>query len=126
MYSVEITNAGGSQFKVISKDYEFVVDTKGGGVTPPDALLASLASCIGVYTRKYFEGAKLEAPEFKIYAEAEFTKESPVCFRQIRVRLELAGNPLDERRKKGLLEFAKNCPVHNTLHADPAVEITVG
>jgi uncharacterized OsmC-like protein len=125
MYSVEITNAGSSEFKVKSKDYEFVVDTKGRGVTPPDALLVSLASCVGVYVRKYFEGAKLDIPAFKIRAEAEFAKEPPVCFRQIQVRVELAGTPLDERRKTGLLEFIKNCPVHNTLHVDPVVEITI-
>jgi putative redox protein len=125
MYSVEVANTGSSEFKVKSKDYEFVVDTKGHGVTPPDALLASLASCVGVYVRKYFEGAKLDMPEFKVYAEAEFPKEPPACFRQIQVRVELTGGPLDERRKKGLLEFIKNCPVHNTLHVNPVVEITI-
>ena len=41
VYSVKINNQGGSSFSVASKDYEFNVDTKGAGITPPDTLLAS-------------------------------------------------------------------------------------
>ena len=66
MYKVEISNKGDSVFNVRSKDYEFNVDTKGKGMTPPDTLLASLGSCMGVYIRKYAEGAKLNIGNFKI------------------------------------------------------------
>ena len=52
MYHVDMTNTGDYFFKVKSKDYEFSVDIKGKGITPPDALLASLGSCVGVYVRK--------------------------------------------------------------------------
>ena len=48
MYHVEVTGTGASAFKVKSKDYEFIIDTKGKGITPADTLLASLGSCIGV------------------------------------------------------------------------------
>ncbi|MBU1090571.1 MAG: OsmC family protein [Candidatus Omnitrophica bacterium] len=57
MYHVDIVNTGEYAFKVKAKDYEFVMDPRGKGVTPPDALLASLGTCIGVYLRKYAEGA---------------------------------------------------------------------
>lgn len=125
MYKVEIENSGGSDFRVKSKDYEFIVDTKGKGVTPPDALLASLATCLGVYIRKYFEGAKINCPGFKIGAEADFSKEPPFCFRAISLSVQLEGVTLDERRKKSLLDFMKNCPVHNTLKADPQIDINI-
>lgn len=125
MYSVEITNNGSSEFKAKSKDYEFVIDTKGQGITPPDTLLASLGSCIGVYLRKYAENAKLPLPEFNIKLEAEFSREAPACFRNIAVTLDLKGAQLDERRKKALLDFIRNCPVHNTLEASPRVEIRI-
>ena len=125
MYRVEISNEGGSSFKVGSKDYEFVVDTKANGVTPPAALLAGLGSCMGVYIRKYFEGAGLELGEFSIAVEAEFDKEKPVCFKVINVSVDLKGAQMEERRKEGFLAFIKNCPVHNTLKADPAVEVRI-
>ena len=123
MYHVDITNSGDFSFKIKSKDYEFTVDTKGKGVTPPDALLASLGSCIGVYLRKYADGAKIAIPKFSISVSADFAKEEPVCFRMINVEIDLQGANLDERRLKPLLEFIKNCPVHKTLKNNPEVEI---
>lgn len=126
MYHVDIANAGDYSFKVKSKDYEFIVDTKGKGVTPPDALLASLGTCIGVYLRKYAEGAKLALPGFHVSVEADFSKEGPACFRKIDVRIDLSGVKFDERRLKAMLEFIKNCPVHATLKQNPEVEIKLG
>lgn len=123
MYHVDIANAGEYSFKVKSNDYEFIVDTKGKGVTPPAALLASLGTCIGVYLRKYAEGAKLALPEFQISVDADFSKEEPVCFRKIDVGVDLKGAKLDERRLKAMQEFIKNCPVHQTLKYNPEVEI---
>lgn len=125
MYHVDINNAGEYSFKVKSKDYEFLVDTKGKGVTPPEALLASLGTCIGVYLRKYAEGARLALPEFNISVDADFSKEEPVCFRKIDVRIDLKGAQLDERRLKAMREFIKNCPVHNTLEKNPEIEIEI-
>jgi putative redox protein len=125
MYRVEISSAGESAFKVKSKDYEFMINTKGKGMSPPDTLLASLGSCIGVYLRKYAEGAKLNLPDFSIKVEAEFTKEPPFCFKEIKALVDLKGLELEARRKMALLEFIKNCPVHNTLAAQPHIEIKI-
>jgi putative redox protein len=126
MYQVDITNSGDYSFKVKSKDCEFIVDTKGKGMTPPDVLLASLGTCVGVYLRKYAESAKLTLPEFNISVNADFCGETPVCFRKINVNVDLKGAQLDERRIKAMHEFVKNCPVHNTIKTDPEVEIKIG
>jgi uncharacterized OsmC-like protein len=123
MYHADISNSGGYSFKIKSKDYEFVVDAK--GMAPPDALLASLGSCVGVYLRKYAESAKLALPEFEISVDADLSKEAPVCFKKIDIRIDLKGAQFDERRLKAMLDFVKNCPVHNTLKQDPEVEIAI-
>jgi putative redox protein len=125
MYHVDIDNEGDHSFNVRSKDCEFIVDTKGKGITPPDALLASLGTCIGVYLRKYAEGARLALPEFYISVDAEFSEDKPVCFRKINVKIDLKGAQVDERRLKAIHEFIKNCPVHNTLKQNPEVEIKI-
>lgn len=125
MYHVDITNSGDYAFKVKAKDYEFVVDIKGKGVTPPEALLASLGSCVGVYLRKYAEGAKLRLADFKISVSADFSQEEPVCFRKIDVEMDLGEARFDERRQKAMLEFIKNCPVHKTLKHNPEVGIRI-
>lgn len=126
MYKVEIINSGGQLFNVTSAGHEFAVDMKGlSGITPPDVLLAGLATCLGVYLRKYADGAKLDLPSFSISAQAEFSKEQPVCFRAIEVSIDLKGAKPDERRVNAMLEFIKNCPVHNTLKNDPEIRIRI-
>lgn len=59
MYKVEVSHAGDYTFKVKSKDSAFIIDTQGKGVTPPDTLLASLGSCIGVYPHTFAESPRL-------------------------------------------------------------------
>ena len=151
MYHVEITPEADSGFKVRSSNYEFSIGIKGKGITPPDTLLAGLGSCIGVYLRRYLEGANITLKDFSITVEAEFStvqesiklscstakiasknlsrsdflEEPPVCFRNIDVRIDLKGLKLEQRRKQALLEFIGNCPVHNTLKASPNVEVTI-
>jgi len=126
MYAAEIKHLKDFSFSVNSSGCEFVIDAKGkDGITPPDTLLAALASCIGVYIRKYSEGSKLGLENFSVHAEAEFSKEPPMCFKEIKVSIDLKGAKLDDRRLKALVEFIKNCPVHNTLAAHPSVEIKI-
>lgn len=125
MYRVEITNKQDYVFKVKSGDYELVIDIKGRGITPPDTLLASLGSCIGVYVRKYAKGINLELKEFVITVEAEFCSEKPVRFKEINVSIDLKGAVLSAQRKKALVGFIKNCPLHNTLKNNPFVVIEI-
>ena len=125
MYHVDILNKGAYTFDVQAGKYKFVVDLKGNGVTPPDALLASLGTCIGVYVRKYAEGMKLDLPEFSISAEADLSKEPPLCFRKINVLIDFKDAALDEKRIQAMLQFIENCPVHNTLKANPDVDVKI-
>lgn len=125
MYKVEVVSSSDSPFKVKAENYEFTIDIKGRGASPPDTLLASLAGCLGVYIRKYCDGSGLNLGNFGITAEAEFGQDKPAGFRKINVSLDLKGAQLDERRKKALLEFIKNCPIHNTLKMNPAVDIKI-
>ena len=126
MYKVKVSNEDGFKFNVRSGDYEFSIDAGGKGVTPPDALLASVGSCIGVYIRKYADGAKLAIKDFTISVEADLGKEPPYRFRRIDVAIDLKGAELDDRRKKAMLEFIRNCPVHNTLKNNPEINIALG
>lgn len=126
MYRVEIINHGSSKFTAKTKDCEFTIDTKGEGCTPPDTLLASLASCMGVYIRKYAEGSKIALPEFTVTAEGDLSKEGPVSFKIINVSIDLKGADIDDRRKKALLSFIENCPVHNTLKHAPEIKVSLG
>lgn len=121
MYKVEVTHNSDFAFTAKTGESEFIIDAKGKGVTPLDALLAGLGSCIGVYIRKYAEGSKLKLEGFKIDVSAELLGPAPFSFKQINVDIDLKDCPLDERRQKALLEFVKNCPAHNTLKGNPQI-----
>ncbi|MFH1888715.1 MAG: OsmC family protein [Candidatus Omnitrophota bacterium] len=125
MYRAEVTCNPDASFKVKSAGHEFVMDINGKGIIPPDALLASLAGCLGVYIQKYFRGSGLVLKDFSITAEAEFGKEKPVGFKEISVSIDLKGAGIDEHRKAPLLEFLKNCPIHNTLKMNPVINMKV-
>lgn len=124
MYQLKVTHTKDYSFEVVTKDAEFVIDAKGGALTPLDALLAGLGSCVGVYIRKYAEGSKLTLDNFTVSVQAELAKESPIAFRLIKIAI-VFKEPLDERRKNALLSFVKNCPVHNTLKGNPIIEISL-
>jgi len=122
VYKAEITHNQDLAFTVKTGNSEFVIDAHGQGLTPLDALLAGLGSCIGVYVRKYAQGAKLELNNFKISVSAGLCSQSPFLFKLINVQIDLKGAGLDERRQRALLEFIKNCPAHNTLKGNPVIE----
>lgn len=122
MYKAEITHKQGLCFDVKAGKGGFTVDAEGKGVNPLEALLAALGTCIGVYVRKYSEGAKLGLDNFKVCVSAELSNAPALSFRQISVGIDLTASPIDERRQNALLSFIKNCPVHNTLKSDPDIE----
>jgi uncharacterized OsmC-like protein len=121
MYKIEITHNQDMSFTAKAGQDEFIIDAKGQGLTPLDALLAGLGSCIGVYIRKYATGSKLELNNFKISVSAELSSQSPFAFKRIDVQIDFKDCLLDERRQKALLEFIKNCPAHNTLKGGPEI-----
>ena len=122
MHKVTVTSKGGYAFSAKTATAgSFDIDAKTGPVGPLDALLAGLAACVAVYIRKYAEGAKITLEGYSVTAEAEIAKEQPVRLTRIDVTMDLGPAALDDRRKKALLEFVRNCPAHNTLKGNPEV-----
>jgi uncharacterized OsmC-like protein len=121
MYKIQVMHNQDLAFTVKSNESEFIIDAKGKGLTPLDALLSGLGSCVGVYIRKYAEGSKLDLNNFQVNVSAELSAESSAIFRQINVEIDLKACLLDERRQKALLEFIKHCPAHNTLKGNPEI-----
>lgn len=125
MYNVTVRSAGVYAFDVTEGNQTCHVSVNPDTITPPGMLLGGLGSCIGVYLRKYAEGARIDLGEFDITVTAAFTKEPPLRFDAIDVRVTLHGAPIDDRRKAALLSFIRNCPVHNTIAGHPAITIAV-
>jgi putative redox protein len=119
---------GGMRFQVKARGHRVLCDQPadhGGsdqGMTPPEFLLASLATCAAYYASQYLNARHLPAAELKVRVSAE-KGEQPA--RLASFRIELAAPGLDARHQEGVLRAAKACLIHNTLLGQPSVEVTV-
>lgn len=62
---------------------------------------------------------------FTVDVEAELVSDKGHRFKDIKVSIDLDGAMIDDIKKQSLVQFVKNCPVHNTLRNMPEIEIKV-
>jgi putative redox protein len=124
MYQVDILNKQGNLFEIKAGKNVLVIEPLSENLSPGEALLASLGSCIGFYTRKYLDNAKIPVQGFSLRLEADFS-DAPMRFKEIKVVLDLKDTPLEPARRESLLKFVRNCPIHNTLKSDPSIEVEI-
>lgn len=130
MYEVDVFYNASLKYTVKSLNYRVNIDFPKpdgsiDGITPLALLLASLGSCVAVYLERYLKGANKKFDTFSIKVNSDICQESPHYLKSIDVKIELEGLDLDKRRKEALLEFLRNCPVHNTLMNKPLVTIKI-
>jgi uncharacterized OsmC-like protein len=89
--------------------------------TPVELFVASLASCVGVYVRRYLARHGLPAEGLSVAAEFDMA-DRPARVGQVHVSIDVPHGVPDERRD-ALLAVASHCTVHNTLEDPPDVRI---
>ena len=122
--AVTVTHDGGDRFSIGVRGHVVHVDQPeaDGGTdtapTPTELFVASLASCVAFYARRYLRRHGL--PEgLAVVAEADFgTKPSRVASVTMSLTVPEAV-PADKR--EALLAVASHCTVHNTLTHEPDV-----
>jgi putative redox protein len=127
--SVQVRHEGGDRFAVAMRGHVVHVDQPsedGGedtGPTPTELLVASLASCIAFYARRYLRRHGLDETGLSVAASAEMGS-SPARIARMTVTLELPADFPAERRP-ALLAVASACTVHNTLMTPPEVAVVL-
>jgi len=117
------------KFVARSGNHQLTIDQpkdKGGndeGMNPLEVFLVSLGACAGVYSKGYCKNAQIDTKDLKITVSSELTSESPRRFKDIKVQIDL-GQDLGNR-KEALLNFVRNCPVHNSLAGKPNIEFSL-
>lgn len=120
--------AGGVKFEVQARGHKIICDqpaANGGtdaGMTPPELLLASLASCAAYYAAQYLKTRQLPLDDLKVHVSAEKLQQ-PARLGSFRILITAPG--LDARHREGVLRAAKACLIHNTLLGQPHIEIVV-
>jgi len=125
--NVRVNHMEGDMFEIAVRDHLVYVDQpeEAGGSdaapTPVELFVASLASCVAHYVRKYLVRHSL--PTKGMTVDAAFTMaERPARVGEINVSIDLPEGLPDER-KAALLAVASHCTVHNTLEDRPEVNI---
>lgn len=119
---------GGVKFEVEARGHRILCDEpldNGGsdeGMTPPEFLLASLATCAAYYAAQYLKARQLPADDLKVRVSAGKAQQ-PARLGSFRIELTAPG--LEERHQAGIVRAAKACLIHNTLLNPPSIEITV-
>lgn len=118
----------GVRFAIGARGHKLVCDQPAGnggedsGMTPPELLLASLASCAGFYAVQYLRTRQLPADGLKVKVTAEKAAQ-PARLGHFGIEVEIPS--VEERHREGVLRAVKSCLVHNTLLHTPSVEIDV-
>lgn len=126
-HAVHVESQGGDRFGIAVRGHTLTVDqpTDAGGEdtapTPTELLVASLASCIAFYVRRYL--ARHGLPTHGLGVDASFEMGArPARVSAVDVRLHLPDG-VPESRRGPLLAVARHCTVHNTLEHAPDVVI---
>ena len=126
---LRVEHRGGDKFDINIRGHLVRVDqpVKDGGQdtapTPTELFIASLASCVAFYARRYL--ARHDLPTDGLAVEATFEMGSrPARVAGIEVRL-IVPEGVPAERLDALLAVASHCTVHNTVDSTPEVSITL-
>ena len=119
---------GQTRFEVSARGHRTICDQpidNGGadeGMSPPDFLLASLATCAGYYAAQYLKTRGLPAEDLRVRVTAQKAAQPA---RLASFEIEVTAIGLDERHQAGILRATKACLIHNTLLGAPSIEVVV-
>jgi uncharacterized OsmC-like protein len=125
---VSATYLGGVKFEAEARGHRVICDqpVAGGGadegMTPPEYLLASLATCAGYYAVQYLKTRGLPTDELKVRVTAQKAAQPA---RLTSFSIEVTAPGVDERHEAGLFRAVKACLIHNTLTAGPDIGIVL-
>jgi len=125
---VTVNHLGSVQFEVEARHHIVICDQppdNGGfdeGMTPPELLLASLATCAGFYAVAYLKKHKLAESGTKVRVTADKVK-PPARMDNFQIDIDVPVD-LTEQHRKGVEEAVHHCLIHNTLLNPP--KITIG
>jgi putative redox protein len=125
--SVRVEHEEGDRFRIGVRQHVLEVDQpKGDGgtdtaPTPTELFVASLASCVAFYARRYL--SRHDLPTDGLAVTATFTMaDRPARVGEINLAVTVpAGVP--EERRAALLAVASHCTVHNTL--EQSLHVTI-
>ncbi len=96
------------------------------GCKPIEALLLSLAGCMGIDVVMFLQKMKMELESFKIDMVGERNATPPQYFRSVDMVLHLKGKNLNPKKVERAVSLSheKYCSVYNSLRKDMDVKVS--
>ena len=117
-----------SRFEVAAREHRVICDQpreNGGadsGMSPPEFLLASLATCAAYYAAQYLKVRNLPVQNLKVRVTAEKAQQPA---RLASFHIEVMSPGLEERHEGAILRAVRACLIHNTLLAQPHIDVVL-
>jgi putative redox protein len=126
---VHVEHLGNVQFEITAREHKILCDqqvSNGGddeGMTPPELMLASLASCAAYYAAEYLKkkGLATEGTRVRLTAEKIF---GPARLDNFQIEIDVPVD-LSEQDLMGVDQAVHHCLIHNTLLNTPTIGIRV-
>jgi putative redox protein len=96
------------------------------GCKPTDALLLSLAGCMGIDVVMFLQKMKIELESFKVDMRGERNPTPPQYFKTVDIILHLSGKNMNPKKvaRAVSLSHEKYCSVYNSLRKDMEVRVS--
>lgn len=127
--NMNIDYTGGMQFIAETRGHKITVDLppsyngEDTGPTPPELFVASLGSCIGVYTILYLKKEELPTEGVRVEMSWE-DAHGPSRIGKVTADIHLPEGISAEHAQKAL-QTAAQCKVHNTLRHTPEICVNI-
>ena len=127
--SVTVAWEGDMRFRAATEDgHELAFDgTREMGASPTEALLASLAACMGIDVVDILEKGRQDLDRCQIEISGDRRKDPPRRFTAIRMDVRLVGKEISRPRAERALELSRTtyCSVWQTLAPDIELDIAL-
>jgi len=126
---VTVEHLGAVQFEIKARQHVISCDQppeNGGfdeGMTPPELLLASLATCAGFYAAQYLRKFQLATEGTRVRVLADKAKD-PARLDNFRIEIDTPVE-LTEQHREGIERAVHHCLIHNTLLHPPKIFIEI-
>lgn len=124
-----VSYLGNVQFEAEARGHKLVCDQPfdnhgdDEGMTPPELLLASLATCAGFYAVQYLKVRNLHSAGLKVKVLADKAKD-PARLDNFRIAIEAPGL-VEEKDIEGVRRSAEKCLIKNTMLHPPSMKIEI-
>ena len=119
----------GDRFSIGIRHHTITVDqpVDNGGTdrapTPTELFVASLASCVAFYVRRWLARHGLDAEGLRVTADYTMATDRPARVGAVDLHVDLPPHDLEPAALAALHAVASHCTVHNSLARPPEVTI---